>query len=530
MIDSQLNNDIAKVDARPARTVFIMMSIMVIGKVLGLLRERMQGITFGAGTPEGTAFVQASALPRNFLDILFAAAFSASFIPVFSSYLETKGKREAFDLASLFISVSLVLTTVVTVAAVVFATPLYDLIYIILPGLFSPGYGTVDSYTRLLGIELLRYMFPLMIISGVAFSITGVLQSLGEFRLPAAMSVVSNGFILLYYFLFVDRFGIHGLAVAFLIGWAMQVLIQVPWLVKHKFRFRFRINLRDSGLRQIGALTLPVMVASWILPVNFLVNLSAVGSLYGGDYGATAMRFGHTLFAIVSGVFILSVGNVIFPKLSRQAANLDREGFRASLQETVRVLFFFLLPLSFGMMALNQPLVQLIFGGRLFCDTAVDITATALFFFSIGTVGYGLQVILCRACFAQKDGRTPMVAAIAAIVVNAVLSFALLHMEIAGPALASAIGITLCSGVMIVTLTRKGYLSWSKVLIADIGKMAVLAVFMFFVVRHILGRLSESPLFLQVLIPAATGGALYIVGCAIFKMKELEWVKANFKR
>ncbi|MCL2528676.1 MAG: murein biosynthesis integral membrane protein MurJ [Defluviitaleaceae bacterium] len=525
-------DDIAKTDARPARTVFIMMSIMITGKVLGLLRDRMQAIHFGADTPYSIAFVQASALPRNFLDIMFAAAMSASFIPVFTARLETKGKREAFDLASLFISVSMVLIGIVTVFAVLFAGPLYNFVYVIMPRAISglPYCYAVDIETRRLGIELLRYMFPLMILSGLAFSFTGILQSLGEFRLPAAMSVVSNGIILLYYFFLVDRFGIRGLAVAFLIGWAMQAVIQVPWLIRHKFKFRFRINLKDPGLREIGALTLPVLAASWMLPVNFQVNLIAAGNLYGGVLGVPSLQFAYTLFTIVSGVFILSVANIIFPKLSRQAATMDNAGFNASLGETVRVLFFFLLPLTLGLMALSQPFVRLVLGGGYFDHTAVDITARALFFFSIGILGYGLQVILCRACFAQKDGLTPLFAAIAAIGVNGVLSFALLGLEIAGPALASAIGISLGSGVMVITLTKKGYLSWPKALIADILKMAMLAVLMFFAIRFMLASLAGSHTILQVMLPGATGIAIYIGGCALLKMQELNWVMGVIKR
>ena len=535
--DTEYKQDIAKADARPAHTVFVMMCIMVIGKVLGLLRDRMQAVHFGAETPEGIAFVQAGALPRNFLDIMFAAALSASFIPVFTARLETKGKREAFDLASLFISVSMVLLGVVTLIAVLFAGPLYNFVYVLLPDVFSSDapFGlpycyvdAVDFETRRLGVELLRYMFPLMILSGLAFSFTGILQSLGEFRLPAAMSVVSNGVILIYYFFFVEMFGIRGLAVAFLIGWAMQAVIQVPWLVRHKFRFRFRIDLKDPGLREIGALTLPVLAASWMLPVNFQINLIATGSLYGGS--VPPLQYAYTLYTIVSGVFILSVANIIFPKLSRQAATLDRAGFNASLGETVRVLFFFLLPLTLGLMALSQPLVGLVFGGGLFDDVAVGITGTALFFFSIGILGYGLQVILCRACFAQKDGRTPLIAAVVAIGVNAVLSFALLGLEIAGPALASAIGISLGSGVMVVILTRKGYLAWPRELLSDIGKMALLAVVMFYVVRLVLGRLGDSHLILQVGLPAVAGAALYIGGCAVFRMQELSFVMRIIKR
>ena len=511
-----------KNDIKPAKTVAVMMAITIVGKILGVLRESMQSAQFGGDTAEAIAFAQASILPRSFLDIMFAAAFSASFIPVFSSYLETKGKKAAFDLAALFISVVLVLTAAVTLLSVVLAHP----IFILTVGSGGLPYGTVS-----LGATLLRIMFPLMILSGLAFSFTGILQSLGEFRIPAAMSAVSNAVILVYYFFFIDRFGVYGLAVAFLLGWGCQVLIQVPFLVKHKFRFRFRLHLKDPGLRQIGQLALPVMVSSWMVPVNTQVNIRAAAGLYGGEFGVTAILFANTLFTIVSGIFILSVSNVILPRLSRQAAAKDGTGFNDTVNETVRVLLFFLLPLTFGLMTLSRPLVQLVHGRGLFSDMAVQITATALFFFAMGIVGFGLFAVLSRACYAMLDGRTPIVAAVAAIVVNGVLSFALAPaLDIAGPALASALAQTVGAGILVASLTRKGILKWPRDTVLDIGKMLVIALVMFAAVYFAHGQMAALPAVLKVGICAVLGVGVYIGLAALLRIKEMRWLAKNLLR
>jgi len=504
-----------KSDIKPARTVAIMMAITIVGKILGVLRDSMQTNQFGGDTAQAIAFAQASAIPRTFLDIMFAAAFSASFIPVFSSYLETKGKKAAFDLAALFISVVLMLTVVATVISAIFSYP----IFILSVGRVVP-YGTIP-----LGVTLLRYMFPLMILSGLAFSLTGILQSLGEFRIPAAMSAVSNSIILVYYFFFIDRFGVYGLAVAFLIGWGSQAVIQIPFLIKHKFRFRFRINLKDPGLRQIGKLALPVMISTWVVPINVLVNVRASAGLYGGEFGVTAIQFANALFMIISGVFILSVSNVIFPKLSRQAAVKDTTAFSETVNETVRVVLFFLLPLTFGFMTLSEPLVQLIHGRGNFCETAVQITGTALFYFAIGVVGFGLFAVLSRACYAMLDGRTPVIAALTAIVVNAVLSFTFApYMEIAGPALASAISQTLGAGILVVSLTRKGILKWPVPTIVDIAKMGIIALVMFAAVYIALGQMANLHVVFQVGMSAVIGGVVYIGLAVLARIKEMNFV------
>jgi len=156
------------------------------GKGLGILRDRLQGALLGVDTVEGVAFMQASVLPRNFFDIMFASVFSASFIPVFNAYLQTKDKKAAFDLASLFISVLFSLTVIFTLLCVLLAQPIYTL--------FLSG-GAIPPGTRELGLILLRLMFPLIIVGGVSSVFAGILQSLGEFYIPAATVIVSNAII-----------------------------------------------------------------------------------------------------------------------------------------------------------------------------------------------------------------------------------------------------------------------------------------------------------------------------------------------
>ena len=502
------------------------MAIMLVGKVLGLLRDRMLGVQFGAYTPEGIAFMQASLLPRQFLDIMFAAVFSASFIPVFNRYLETKGEAAAFTLAAKFMLVTGAITAVVTLVAVGFASPIYALFF---DGAMAP------PGTRELGVSLLRLLFPLMVFSGLAFSVTGVLQSMGEFRIPAAMSAVSNGLILLYYFLFIDRFGVYGLAVAFLVGWASQLLIQLPFLVKVGFFRRehfpsLRGLWKDEGLRQMAQLAVPVMVATWLGPVNLLVNGRAVVNLYGGEHGFVAINFANQLYTIITGLFVLSLANVLFPALSKLAAVEEWAQYAKTLRESLRSLLFLLIPMAFGLAAVAHPLVRLVFQGGRFQEESVAITATALVFFAVGIVGFGFHVVLTRACYAMQFGRGPLLTAVLAMAVNGVLSFVLAPvLLIGGPALASSLSISVASAILFALMVRrlpKGAL-WHRAFVKDAAKCVVLSVGLFFVARGVLYFLEAAALpdnvlmrVVTVAVPALLGGALYALGSWFWRVPE----------
>ena len=497
-------------DTRTGRIVAVMMVITVIGKAMGLLRDRLQAVQFGGDTVESIAFAQASVLPRSFLDIMFAAAFSASFIPVFSMYLSKNGKQAAFNLASLFISAALSLAVIVTVVGMVFAGPIFS---VSLGGGHELPYGTLS-----LGTTLLRYMLPLIILSVLAFSFAGMLQSMGEFRIPAAMSIVSNTVIIVYYFFLIEYFGVHGLAIAFLVGWGMQVLVQLPFLIKHKFWFRFKLNLRDEGIRQIAKLALPVMASTWVLPVNLMVNARAAATgAFGGEFAVNAIYFANSLVMMISGVFVLSVANVVFPKLAKEAHDMPR--FTATLTETLLVLIYFLVPLKAGMLLLGAPLVELVLGGGMFGTAAVEVTSTAFVHFSIGVVFYGIVIILGRACFAQMDGRTPLVAAVVAIVANAVLSFGNIPF-VASPAVANSIALILCALI----LFARGTVSIGRTHIVCVAKMLVSAAVMVLVIRVVYAQVQDMQVALRLIIPTGAGLVLYLALTYALGLRQALWL------
>ena len=498
-------------------TVGLMMAITLTGKLMGIMRDRMQATYFGTYTAEAIAFMQASMLPRIFLDIAFASVFTASFIPIFNRYLETKGKQAAFELAARFIRIILLATIIGTAVAIIFAEPIY--------AVFLDGEALAYN-VRPLGVQLLRIMFPIIVISSLAFSLTGILQSMGQYYIPAAMSIASNGIILLYYFFFIDSFGVTGLAVAFLLGWTGQVIIQIPFLIKHKFSLFAR---GGGSLRDIGQLAIPVMVATWISPVNFLVNTRASVNLYGGEHGFVAISFAHSLFTVITGLVVLTVANILFPTLSKFAAHENWKDYTAFLRSSVRGLLFLLIPMTFGLMAVAQPLVSLVFEGGRFQATSVEITATALFFFSLGIVGFGMQVIFSRACFALQDGRGPLITAIVAMFVNLVLSFALVsEMEIAGPALASAIAISIAAiGLFIRLMQKLPEPLWTKDMTIDSVKILILAVAMFWLVTFLLANTF-------MVLAIVVGAVIYFVGALIFGVVEakitVEWIMGKITR
>ena len=502
------------------RTVGMMMVLTLLGKVLGLVRDMLLGHTFATGMA-ANAFLTASRIPRNFFDAIFASAISASFIPVFNEYLEKRGKDEAFRLSSAFITVMTLLTATLSALGMLFAAPI--------TALLADGF---DPATAVLCTELLRILFPLMLFTGLAFSLVGILQSLGEFNIPALLSAASNAVIILYYLFFVDRFGIHGLAAAFLLGWAVQVLIQLPSL--RRFGYRYRFSLRHDGLHKIFLLAGPVLVSTWIQPLNLTIATRYASHITGG---ASALEYANTLYTIVAGVFVLSIANVIFPEMSRFAANADDAAMGESISGTLSAMLFLLTPMAAGLAVLSRSVVRLLYEWGAWDTASTDLTAGALTFLSLGMLGYGVQIILSRAFYAEQKGKMPLIAGAVSVIANIILCQLLMPLlGLRGLAIASAVSLVLPALVLLIAAAKRYRGVVSGAALVDFAKMllasAAMGAAVWFAQGLIAPHLGDGLIARVIVVAAPTllGVVVYFMLAVLLRISTVAQIKALLRR
>ncbi len=506
-----------------SRTISTVMVITLLGKVLGLLRDRLLAVYYGTGM-EANAFYTASLIPRVFFDAIFASAIAACFIPVFSGYLAKQGKKEAFQFSASFITLMLFLTTLLCGVGVLFAPQLVTL--------FASGY---DADTTALAVSLTRVMFPTIIFTGTAFAFVGILQAMNNFHIPALISSVANLAIILYFLFFNSEFGIYGLAGAYLVAWLLQALIQIPSLHKLGYRQQLGFQWRSQGMYQVFVLMVPVMVSTWVQPINLTINSHFASYLYEGA-GVSAIQIATTLYLIIAGVFVLSVTNVIFPKLSYLTTLGNQVEFRNTLRDTIRGTLFLILPMGAGLMVVSNPLVDFIYGGGEFDAFSVGITAQALCWLSLGMVGYAVQNILSRAYFAKQEGKVPLIAGGISIFINIVLCALLLEpLGITGLALSSALSSISYAILLLIPLERSSTpilnIQLVLALLRMVGATLLMAVSAWSVMG-LVGGLIEGKLGLLFTLSstALVGGAVYFVAAILLGLSEGQLILSTVKR
>ncbi|MCL2236058.1 MAG: polysaccharide biosynthesis C-terminal domain-containing protein, partial [Defluviitaleaceae bacterium] len=293
---------------------------------------------------------------------------------------------------------------------------------------------------------------------------------------------------------------------------------------KHGFRLSPCLNLRDEGLRQILRLSPMVMVSSWLLPVNILVNTGIAANI--NQAYSAELNAANGIFMVSTGMFILSVTNVMFPKLSREAAREgDEAEFKETLSSSVSALLFFLMPMTVGLWILRVPIIRLAFEREQFSPYATGRVSYALGVLALGIIGYGLISILNRAFYAQKDGKTPMIVTVIALIANVISALIFVNiMGIGGPALASTISINLAGFALYAVAARKfGILNRSAAI--NFIKMLLATVVMLGGLMLINPAISGLHDILVIALTFVIGILIYMGAATILRIKEANMAK-----
>jgi putative peptidoglycan lipid II flippase len=312
------------------------------------------------------------------------------------------------------------------------------------------------------------------------------------------------------------------------VGWLLQGLIQIPPLYKLGYRYRPSLQIRSEGMKKVFTLMGPVMVSTWVQPINLVINSRFGSRLYEGA-GVSALEYATNLYLVIAGTFVLSITNVIFPRLSRMTAGGQEGDFRDTLRQTLHGCLFFVLPMSAGLMVVAKPLISFLYGGGEFDEFSIQITSTALVWLSLGMVGYAIQNILSRAYFAKQDGRGPLVAGAISIGVNILLCMVLAKpFEVAGLAFSSAVSSTVYALLLLAPMQRQGARLLDGDMVKDLGKMLAASIGMGLCAWAVLrwaetvlpaGKLGEL---MTLGLTALTGVAVYGLLALALRLKEAQ--------
>jgi len=415
------------------KSASIISLITVVSRVLGYVRD--QRITLLLGTsPAADAYVLAYRIPNLFRRLVAEGSMTASFIPVFTTYMSEKSKEEVWEFANrLFWTLALVVA-VITVLGMVFSPQVVHL--------FA---GTNIAGTQ--AIELNRIVFPYLFFISLAALAMGILNCFHLFGLPAATPVVLNIATILFTFAVVRNHfkdPATAIVVGILVGGVLQFLIQVPLLVRKGMKFTFGLSFSHPGIKNVARLMIPRLFGIGIGQINLFVDTRFATASIMPEGSLAALYVADRVMELVLGGYAIAVATAILPMMSHQAAAKDYESLKKTLAFSVRIVAFITVPAALGLMILREPIIRVLFQHGQFVAASTRLTARALLYYAIGLPALATVKLVVPAFYSTSDTKTPVIVASISLMINIILNIVFLEfffkrVQNGGPALATAI-------------------------------------------------------------------------------------------
>ncbi|HSQ87301.1 murein biosynthesis integral membrane protein MurJ [Romboutsia sp.] len=498
--------------SKVAKATLALMIATMLSKVLGFGRELVLASSYGM-----SSYTDAYLIALNMPNTIFAAvgtAIATTFIPMYYTVSNEQGEEGANKFTNNIFNIVLTICIVVAILGIVFTKPLVKV--------FAMGF---EGETLELAIYFTRIIIVGIIFMGLSNLMTAFLQAKNNFSVPGLIGIPFNVFIIIGIILSVGRSPFI-LAICTFLGLASQFLFQLPFAIKKGYRYKPYIKFKDKDMKNMLWLVGPVFIGVAVNQINTMVDRTLASTLTEGS--VTALNYSNRLNLFVISMFIASISTVIYPMLSKLSSDDNKEKFTEAVVTSVNTITLLVIPVSVGAMVLATPIVKFLFERGEFNAHATAMTASALVFYSIGLIGFGIRDILGKVFYSLQDTKTPMINGAIAMGINIVLNIILVRfMGHNGLAFATSISAILTIVLLFRSLKKKvGYFGQDKiikVIIKSFVSAVIMGVISVLTYNILIGALGSGTLveMIALFVAIIIGAIAYVILIIMLKVEEI---------
>jgi putative peptidoglycan lipid II flippase len=505
----------------------------IVSRLTGVVRLAVLAATLGVVETRFTdTYNLANTAPNILYELVLGGVIASVFVPVFVELLENNDRDKAWRSISAIFNVSLLVLTGLAIIGVV-AAPLLANFYA------SRLVGDELARQQDVLVFLMRLFIPQVVLYGIYFMGSGVLNAHRKFVLPMFTPILNNLVLIAVLILFskwhdlvtldsvtTSQLLLLGLGTTASVA-PMGLLLLPVFLRLGKYTFTLRI---EPELRR-RIFQLSVFVFGFVASnqVAYLVMQWLANEQQGGY---TAFLMANAFFLLPIGLFVWTISTAVLPRLTREALAESWESFGKTLSSASNAVNFLMIPSAVVLFVLAEPLVNVLLRHGVVTGRSTDLIADVLRFLVLGLVQFSLFQIYIRAFYALQDAKTPFLVNVVVVVLNMAVNlpmFAWLGVE----GLAAGQGLAYSAGLVIqlrLLRERIGHLglysmlvSGSRLVVASAAMAAVLYVSLQ-LVRDLTSSGAVSDL-VQVVVPLALGAATYLGAAILLRVEEIDYLK-----
>ena len=281
-----------------------------------------------------------------------------------------------------------------------------------------------------LTVTLSKITFIYLLCMALVAHMSGVLNTIKIFGMPAAAPVLLNMTFLAGFLIFSIFWGLKGDPVkyAHVAAWCVFVagFLQLGALYFTCFRKGLRIKLCkpkiSPQIKRLFILMGPGVLAAGIQQINLLVG-SIIASFREG--AISYLYYSERVYQLPLGVIGIGLGVILLPEVTKRLRNGDQIGAITSMNRGIELAMLLTIPASIALIVIPYPIISTLFQHGAFTAEDANLTALSLAGFAIGIPGYVLVRVLQPGYFARENTKTPMLIAGVTVIVNIVFSIIL---------------------------------------------------------------------------------------------------------
>lgn len=436
------------------RSVATVGGLTFASRVFGFLRDILIAAFLGAG-PVTDALFLAFKIPNFFRRLFAEGAFNAAFVPLFAETATQSGRTSALrfaeDAMAILFALLLVLVLTVEIAAPWLMVAL------------APGFADQPQKFSL-AVDFLRVTFPYLLFIALVSLEAGVLVSLGRFAAQAATPILLNLCMIAALWAYAPAKGVfgwptagHALAWGVAAGGLVQFLFLYVACARAGARLRLRRPRLGADVNRLLSRLAPGAIGAGVVQLNLVIGIVIASLLPTG--AISYLYYADRVNQLPLGVVGAAVGTALLPLLSRQLREGAHDMAMESQNRALELALLLTLPAAAALIALDVPLVSVLFERGAFAPGQTLATAQALAAFAFGLPAYVLIKVLAPCYFARGDTATPVKIAAVSVAANIALNLALMvALSAVGIALATALAAWLNAALLGVGLVRRGFL------------------------------------------------------------------------
>jgi len=412
---------------RNIRSTWLISMFTLISRVLGYARFILMIHLFASMRWVTDAIIFAFRIPNLFRNLLGEGALSAAFIPVFVRTNKGEGKESTSRLASQIFTLLALVGGIISILGIVICYVLLSL---------ANGSRELE-----IGLKLTAIFMIFMPLTCCAALLSGMLQGLRRFSLPASLSIILNiGFLAGFAYVYWWQAGgnlanitaesSYAIVIFVLFAGMVEVLIQLPVLYSQKILVFPTFKFDHPGLKMVLKGFIPTALGLGLVQINAFIDSLIAGTLALDSHGAiTYLDIGIRFMQLPLGVFGVAIATASFPDFAHAAANNNVNRLFSNFTRSVRMSIVFLLPSAAVLIAMADPIIRLTCQrpDLLFDHAAVYRSSIVLIIYSAGLLFYSMRQIMVRIFYAQGDYSYPVKVSVYMVILNVILNLTLIH-------------------------------------------------------------------------------------------------------